>query len=50
MIYYTITGHNGSGKTSIIECLKFACTGETPHGNKGNFVHSPKLADEYEVR
>ena len=45
-----ISGHNGCGKTTIIESLKFACTGDTPSGNKGHFVHSPKIADEYEIR
>ncbi|CAL3972242.1 unnamed protein product [Diplocarpon coronariae] len=45
-----IVGVNGSGKTTIIECLKYATTGELPpNGGKGAFVHDPKLADEKEV-
>ncbi len=27
-----IVGQNGSGKTTIIECLKYACTGKLPPG------------------
>ncbi|KAF9338140.1 DNA repair protein rad50 [Podila minutissima] len=39
-----ITGHNGSGKTTIIECLKYATTGELPPGSKGGaFVNDPKV-------
>lgn len=46
-----IVGYNGSGKTTIIECLKYATTGELPPNSKGgNFVHDPKLCDEKEVR
>ncbi|KAG0329690.1 DNA repair protein rad50, partial [Podila humilis] len=41
-----ITGHNGSGKTTIIECLKYATTGELPPGSKGGaFVNDPKMSD-----
>lgn len=41
-----IVGQNGSGKTTIIESLKFACTGEPPPlSEKGKtFVHDPKRA------
>jgi len=41
-----IVGQNGSGKTTIIEALKFACTGEPPPlSEKGKtFVHDPKRA------
>lgn len=39
-----ITGHNGSGKTTIIECLKYATTGDMPPGSKtGAFVNDPKV-------
>jgi DNA repair protein RAD50 len=46
-----IVGHNGSGKTTIIECLKYATTGEQPAGTRGGaFVHDPKMANEKEVK
>ncbi|KAK2465331.1 hypothetical protein APHAL10511_002685 [Amanita phalloides] len=47
-----IVGHNGSGKTTIIECLKYATTGEQPPGTLrgGAFVHDPKMANEKEVK
>lgn len=39
-----IVGYNGSGKTTVIECLKYATTGELPPNSKGgNFVHDPKV-------
>ncbi|KAI1132708.1 AAA domain-containing protein [Nemania abortiva] len=39
-----IVGYNGSGKTTIIECLKYATTGELPPNSKGGaFVHDPRL-------
>ncbi|KAF2017647.1 DNA repair protein rad50 [Aaosphaeria arxii CBS 175.79] len=46
-----IVGWNGSGKTTIIECLKYATTGELPPNSKtgGAFIHDPKLAGEKEV-
>ncbi|KAF4125055.1 DNA repair protein RAD50 [Geosmithia morbida] len=38
-----IVGYNGSGKTTIIECLKYATTGELPPNSKGGaFIHDPK--------
>lgn len=54
-----IVGHNGSGKTvswlrvrsqltlqTIIECLKYATTGDLPPNTKGGaFVHDPKVAN-----
>ncbi|KAF2751176.1 hypothetical protein M011DRAFT_436100 [Sporormia fimetaria CBS 119925] len=46
-----IVGWNGSGKTTIIECLKYVTTGELPPNSKtgGAFIHDPKLAGEKEV-
>ncbi|CAL1713176.1 unnamed protein product [Somion occarium] len=46
-----IVGHNGSGKTTIIECLKYATTGDQPPNTRGGaFVHDPKMANEREVK
>ena len=46
-----IVGHNGAGKTSIIECLKYATTGDLPPNAKGGaFVHDPKVSRELEVK
>lgn len=40
-----ICGQNGTGKTTIIECLKYACTGDLPPNSKGGaFVHDPLLS------
>ncbi|KAI9100627.1 AAA domain-containing protein [Phlyctochytrium arcticum] len=46
-----IVGHNGAGKTTIIECLKYATTGDLPPNSKnGAFIYDPKLAHESEVK
>ncbi|KAL1950585.1 hypothetical protein VTO73DRAFT_5709 [Trametes versicolor] len=46
-----IVGHNGSGKTTIIECLKYGTTGDQPPNTRGGaFVHDPKMANEKEVK
>jgi DNA repair protein RAD50 len=46
-----IVGHNGAGKTTIIECLKYATTGDLPPNSKGGaFVHDPKVSREIEVK
>ena len=46
-----IVGKNGSGKTTIIECLRYATTGDMPPNTKGGaFVHDPKLYGEDEVK
>lgn len=39
-----IVGKNGTGKTSIIECLKFIIAGEEPpfSDSRRNFIHTPK--------
>lgn len=45
-----IVGSNGCGKTTIIECLKYATTGDQPPNTKGGaFIHDPKLCGEREV-
>lgn len=46
-----IVGHNGSGKTTIIECLKYATTGEMPPFSRGGaFINDPKVAGVSEVK
>nr|WJN25016.1 DNA repair protein [Tranzscheliella williamsii] len=46
-----IVGYNGSGKTTIIECLKYASTGDLPPNTKGGaFVHDPQMATSNEVK
>uniref|UniRef100_UPI0007753520 Putative uncharacterized protein,Putative uncharacterized protein n=1 Tax=Chaetomium thermophilum (strain DSM 1495 / CBS 144.50 / IMI 039719) TaxID=759272 RepID=UPI0007753520 len=47
-----IVGYNGSGKTTVIECLKYATTGELPPNStrNGAFIHDPDLVGEKEVR
>jgi DNA repair protein RAD50 len=46
-----IVGWNGSGKTTIIECLKYATTGELPPNSKtgGAFIHDPTLRGEKDM-
>ncbi|KAK8192457.1 DNA repair protein Rad50 [Phyllosticta paracitricarpa] len=46
-----IVGFNGSGKTTIIECLKYATIGELPTGcDRGkSFIHDPNLCGEKDV-
>ncbi|KAF2091299.1 DNA repair protein Rad50 [Saccharata proteae CBS 121410] len=46
-----IVGLNGSGKTTIIECLKFATIGELPaNSDRGKaFIHDPNLVNEKEI-
>ncbi|KAA8894161.1 AAA domain-containing protein [Sphaerosporella brunnea] len=45
-----IVGYNGSGKTTIIECLKYATTGDLPPNSKGGaFIHDPQMCGEKEV-
>ncbi|XP_071087725.1 DNA repair protein RAD50-like [Haliotis cracherodii] len=46
-----ILGPNGTGKTTVIECLKYMTTGDMPPGSKGGaFIHDPKVAHEREVK
>lgn len=47
-----IVGSNGAGKTTIIECLKVACTGELPPNVRSghSFIHDPKVAGETETK
>ncbi|KAI9593825.1 AAA domain-containing protein [Syncephalis fuscata] len=46
-----IVGHNGAGKTTIIECLKYITTGDLPPNSKGGaFINDPKVAREAEVK
>ncbi|KAH3843771.1 hypothetical protein DPMN_117302, partial [Dreissena polymorpha] len=47
-----ILGPNGTGKTTIIECLKYMTTGVMPPGclKGGAFIHDPKVAGEREVK
>ncbi len=46
-----IVGPNGCGKTTTIECLRYATTGQLPPGSDGgrNFVHDPSIAGETNV-
>lgn len=44
-----ILGSNGTGKTTIIECLRNATTGDLPPGQGKVFIHDPKLNSETEV-
>ena len=46
-----IVGPNGTGKTTIIECLKYATTGSLPPNSTkgGAFIHDPGIAGENEV-
>jgi DNA repair protein RAD50 len=47
-----IVGANGCGKTSIIESLKYACTGALPPtcSNGQSFVNDPTMTDATEVK
>jgi DNA repair protein RAD50 len=47
-----IVGANGCGKTTIIESLKYCCTGSLPPGarNGQSFVNDPAVTDTSEVK
>lgn len=45
-----ILGQNGTGKTTIIESLKYATCGELPTNCRGGgFIHDPKLTGQGQV-
>ncbi|KAI8907284.1 AAA domain-containing protein [Gorgonomyces haynaldii] len=46
-----IVGHNGSGKTTIVECLKYSTTGQFPPNASKNasFINDPKLSNSINV-
>ena len=46
-----VVGVNGSGKTTIIECLKYVLTGMMPPNTKvgGAFIHDPALKGDKEI-
>lgn len=46
-----IIGKNGAGKSTILECLKFAVTGVYPPGTDNGrcFIHDPKLHNRCEL-
>lgn len=45
-----IVGQNGTGKTTIVESVRYATTGDLPPNSKGGaFLHDPKLSGEREV-
>ncbi|SBS85553.1 DNA repair protein RAD50, putative [Plasmodium ovale] len=47
-----IYGNNGSGKSTIVECLKVSCTGDfPPNAEKGkSFVHDPLISNKMNIR
>ncbi|OAG28987.1 DNA repair protein RAD5 [Nematocida displodere] len=46
-----VVGQNGTGKTTLIEALKYAATGSLPPNSKnGAFVHDPRFSREAETK
>jgi DNA repair protein RAD50 len=47
-----VVGANGCGKTTIIECLKYACCGSLPPGSRSGqlFVNDPQMYGKPEVK
>lgn len=47
-----IVGANGCGKTTIIECLKYSCTGLLPPGARSgqSFINDPSMTESAEVK
>ena len=46
-----VVGQNGCGKTTVIECLKYALTGQMPPNSTkgGAFIHDPSLTSVKEI-
>lgn len=46
-----ICGANGVGKTTVIECLRYATTGDLPPNSRGGaFIHDPKMSSKSTVK
>ncbi|CAH0545747.1 unnamed protein product [Brassicogethes aeneus] len=45
-----LLGQNGCGKTTIIESIKYACTGELPAGGGSGFLNNPNLTNKQTIQ